>query len=347
MFAPNHYVPVLRWKPAEMGALAKLSAHDRERITPLIEIIPKDFGREGRCPRDVTRKKAKQIWSSWGRTPVFVDLGLLPPTAAAPLTHLLSECSREMKLRLVPVAATTRPIQALAAIRTFHKEHDSGVCLRVNGSQLDVRSIDATLRRLAVSPAECDFIVDLKGDFANLVTLCGALPHLSDWRSFAVLQGAFPRDLIGMPVGRCSIPRSDWLNWRRYTTSAAGAHRLPTFGDYTIQCPQYDEPPAHANFSASIRYAAHDHWLIMRGEGVFNKKGPGFAQWPAHAMLLREDPDFCGAAFSFGDAYIEERAVHPDRTGSASTWLRAGINHHIVYVLRQLANLPAQVTPGE
>lgn len=347
MFSANHYVPLLRWKLAEMGALRTLPAQDRERITPLIEIIPRDFGTGRPTLNEVTRNKAKQIWGHWGKTAAFVDLGLLPSARAPQVTDCLCECAQEMKLRLVPVVAPDRSRRAMAAVRRFHKQRDSGVCLRVDGCALDQPSVDLTLRHLAITPGECDLVVDLKGESRDLATLCSDLPHLSGWRSFTLLQGSFPQDLTGIPVGRYLIPRSDWANWSRYHASAPAGHRLPTFGDYTIQHPHFKEPPGRANFSASIRYATTNHWLIMRGEGVFNKTGPGFAQWPANAILLRDEPEYCGATFSYGDDYIDERASHPEKSGNAGTWLRAGINHHIVFVLRQLADLHEKPKPAE
>lgn len=79
--------------------------------------------------------------------------------------------------------------------------------------------------------------------------------------------------------------------------------------------------------------------MIMRGEGVFNDDGPGYAQWPANALLLSERAEFCGANFCYGDGYIAERSLQPDKTGNPETWLRAGINHHMTFVVRQIANL--------
>lgn len=38
----KHYVPVLRWKPAEQRALIALSPKLKGIITPLIEILPTD-----------------------------------------------------------------------------------------------------------------------------------------------------------------------------------------------------------------------------------------------------------------------------------------------------------------
>jgi hypothetical protein len=92
----------------------------------------------------------------------------------------------------------------------------------------------------------------------------------------------------------------------------------------------------HFNFSASIRYATPTGWLVMRGEGVLNEDGPGYAQWPAHAQLLSEHPEFTGSAYSWGDDFMQQMGSQLEKTGRAKDWLGAGINHHLTMVVNQL-----------
>jgi len=63
----------------------------------------------------------------------------------------------------------------------------------------------------------------------------------------------------------------------------------------------------------------------------------GNAQYPAEAQLLCEMDEFCGTRFSAGDRYLYETSKMPNRPGTPFTWLRAGINHHMVYTARQIA----------
>jgi hypothetical protein len=112
---------------------------------------------------------------------------------------------------------------------------------------------------------------------------------------------------------------------------------LPSFGDYTIQHPIFYEPVEGANVSASIRYTSEAYWVVMRGEGLRNRDGAGFAQYPANAELLLSRKEFCGSHFSYGDAYIWQMGSHQSPTnGNPETWLRAGINHHLVFQARQI-----------
>ncbi|MCH8961308.1 MAG: hypothetical protein IH820_08305, partial [Bacteroidetes bacterium] len=54
--------------------------------------------------------------------------------------------------------------------------------------------------------------------------------------------------------------------------------------------------------------------------------------------------EFCGADFSAGDAYFVRMGSQLENggikeSGGAETWIRAGINHHLTFVVRQIASL--------
>ncbi len=119
---------------------------------------------------------------------------------------------------------------------------------------------------------------------------------------------------------------------------------MPAYGDYTVQHPVFRGPGFGLNFSASIRYTAEDDFVIMRGEGVRNDDGPGYAQWPANAMMLCERREFQGEDFSAGDRYIKEMSKEVEkngsgRTGGPGTWLQAAFNRHLTLTVRQISSL--------
>ena len=119
---------------------------------------------------------------------------------------------------------------------------------------------------------------------------------------------------------------------------------MPSYGDYVVAHPKFEEPGPGLNPSASIRYAADGHWVIMRGEGIRNDDGPGLSQYPTNATLLCDRPEFRGGDFSSGDRYIEKMAEEiakngGGRTGNLKTWLQAGINHHLTLTVQQIASL--------
>jgi hypothetical protein len=349
----KHYVPILRWKRAEWIALRLLRDPDRRAMTPLLELVPGSFGPNSQNQiqpaENVLTNIATEIGKDWGSLRVFVDLWLLSPmprlaSGTHPLVYFTTE-ARSRRLTVVPVTGLCRDAAYQRAVAVTTRSDGLGVCLRIHPSELtsdlDAR-VDGLLGLLGVQKAEVDICLDYQNCIPStreLVRLESTVPTLNAWRTFTVASGAFPRDLQGFSRGQHLLPRADWRAWRGHVTAQRSAVRLPAYGDYTIQCGTFAQPPERANFSASIRYTAPDDWVIMRGEGVFHDGSPGFAQWPANAQLLCGRPEFCGSNFSEGDRYIHEMASQSRRTGSAETWLRAGINHHLTLVARQVANL--------
>jgi len=50
-------------------------------------------------------------------------------------------------------------------------------------------------------------------------------------------------------------------------------------------------------------------------------------------------PEFCGAGFSKGDEYIVEHSNGYRNPGNPETWIRAAINHHLVFTARQIRDI--------
>jgi hypothetical protein len=303
-------------------------------------------------------KVADDIGKNWGREPLFVDLGLLGSEVTAadgrhPLAVLAGK-ARQQGLRVVPVTSLERSPVHQEAVASAARQDGNGVCLRLRGDDLTQNRLPDRLYELlsilSTDPSAVDLLVDLgtyDEDCPTFQWICRQLPDLFHWRTFTIVMGSFPKDLTGFKVGQHLLPRWEWKYWRDQVMGREWLPRAPTFGDYTIQHPVFSEPPAMASFSASIRYTTTEDWVIMRGESVFKDGGPGFAQWPANATLLCRRVEFCGADFSDGDRYICERSVIGCKTGNAETWLRAGLNHHMTFVARQVANLPDPVAGAE
>jgi len=354
MFDHKHYVPILRWKRAEWVALGEIATEDRQHMTPLLELTPRSFqGRNDRPaphPEDVLTKNASDIGRYWEQAPFFADLCHLDPdlrtaNRTTPLQFLARE-ARARGLALIPVTGLRRDPGYQRAVASIAAEDRRGACVRVRVADIESSdfpdNLSSLLKLLGLRNAETDLLLDyevLPHGAPTIALLSNSIPDIDCWRTFTVASGTFPRDLTGFAVGQHTLPRFDWMRWRTQVSEGPIPRRLPAFSDYTIQHAAFSEPPERANFSASIRYTGDDYWVIMRGESVFKDDGPGFAQWPANAQMLCERGEYSGPTFSAGDQYIFQMAAQSLRTGSAETWLRAGINHHVTFVIRQIASL--------
>jgi len=375
MFDSNHYIPVLRWKAAEKEALHLISPESRKDVTPLIELMmPRPELYKGATKKERDEKKVEktpnELWEEsiilfnkalpklpediskcWGDTPIFVDVRFVDASIRAKALDELMILGKEHNLFLVPVVNMIPVIdlesdkQARDVAVKYAKEGDRGLCLRLLRSNLRKETIadelSYFLKVSGLTEAQVDLIADIgvaDTEYATFTDSLQSIPNLAAWRTFSVISGAFPPDLSEFKVPDAyRIDRTDWCNWIN-PLSFEKLSRKPAFGDYTIQSPIYKEPPRISFPSASIRYTADDQWVIMRGQG-----GPGRKanQYLANARLLTDLPEFDGAAFSYGDSYIAEKAVDlaSKKTGSPTTWLVTGVNRHLMKVASQIAIL--------
>lgn len=368
MLTTKNYTPIFKWKRAEQGALKDLSDERKKEVTPLIEIVlPKLSDRK---PADIaytemvaeftenrTKDIPKEILDTWGEDLIFVDMSLVHPLELKQvgMTQVIKN-SLLLRLKLIPVFNLIDEVEYQQVAISSSREAGNGICLRVTAPELrDVAALNARIESLLatykLSPQEVDLLVDIKEisdetTYAKSALNSQQVIHLSEWRSFIFANGTFPQDLTGYKKeDDILIPRSEWLNWKRQQASQK-VTRKPTFADYTIRHPIYNEAAVNFAGTASLKYTLENDWSIMKGEVR------RFDHYLGHAALLMERDHFYGADFSAGDMYIKEKGLYlpeylrlkgldPAKakgTGRAEDWIRAGINHHLSVVVDQLAN---------
>jgi hypothetical protein len=354
MFNERHYVAVVRWKQAERLALRHLTFEDKQYITPIVELTPNILAKPG----SPLLKVVDEIVNDWGHAPAFLDLHHLwgsfrSQAGFHPLT-LVANYARSENLDLVYVTPLQPSPEFVEVLRAEILKDARGVCLRIPLGEARrascARAIDEVLDELRLDASDVDLVIDggIIGSHLSLNAVTSNLGNLTAWRSFTFLAGAFPKDLQGLDLGSNLLPRTEWQNWHVWKT-VAGQSRLPTFGDFTIQWASYEEPPEGWNPSASLRYTTYESWLVMRGEALRAPDGTTrYEQYPANAELLCARPEFCGESYSDGDHYIWAVATRRKATtGSPMSWLSAGINHHMSFVIRQLqGQFSAAESPG-
>ena len=218
------------------------------------------------------------------------------------------------------------------------------MCLRLNRHDLESGALACNVSTWISShetdPSQVHLVLDVQivdPTDQGYLRLYSDIPLLDKWKTVTIAGGSFPKDLQELSVGEHLLPRTEWDCWKQLVR--ARLLRIPTFGDYATLHPYLQPAFSGMNVSASIRYTTDEHWLVMRGEGLLNKDGAGHAQYPANAQLLMERPEFCGRDFSFGDNYIYERPFKIDQPGTPRNWVTAGVNHHVTFVVRQIARL--------
>ena len=367
------YIPILRWRPAEMAALEKLFLHDRENVTPLIEFImpAPSIDRESLKITKTPKEKflqalpdvTKGLLKSCGQKPIFIDVHLLDGDIRASSLKQILSSSSDLDLfsipvtYIIPVTSTRADIKTRTVVANYAKSSGHGLCIRIDKSHLeeDLPSrITDFVKDNGLDIENIDLLVDLRvidqdTTAENIARQLAQLPDLKKWRSFIVSGGVFPKYLTEFTAGNVyELERLDWKLWN--SLREIQLPRIPLFSDYTIQHPFYEY--VRAIGSASVRYTADDKWWIFRGKipGLINRKtkekGPGREQYIGHAQTLIKRDFYKKADYCFGDAEIA-RIADPDnkKPGSPTTWLTIGINHHITLTARQIAS-PAEEIEG-
>ena len=344
MFGHQHYVPVMRAKPAELRALRALDSGTRSRISPLLECPPRVLrGCDTLARLESRLEHIAAHLADWSGRSVFVDCDMVRSSHPQAIELLVG---RIASLRTQPVTVISLKTGLHSTysryVRSALSRHGAGLCLRISPEELKLSSINdrirACLNAYAARPAITDLIIDRGGVDSGSVTyqeFAHYIPWIQSWRTLTVLAGSFPEDLSRLAPGTTNrIQRFEWQQWQ---SLASWPGRRPAFGDYAIQHVVFREPVAVPNFSASVRYTIEDEYFVLRGEGVLNEDGPGYGQWNAWAALLIDRPEFFGTEFSAGDRYIAERATDWRKSGSAQSWLQAGFSHHLTTTALQVA----------
>ena len=89
----KHYIPILKWKPAERVALEKLNIEEKKYITPLIQLVmpspkilkkgEKEKTHDEQLEEIIVNFKSKipnvpeEILRFWGNDPIMIDLSLI------------------------------------------------------------------------------------------------------------------------------------------------------------------------------------------------------------------------------------------------------------------------------
>jgi hypothetical protein len=324
-------------------------------MTPLIEVIPPKFMIEKNTIvlkndseiRARSRTLIDKLRDSWALRSTFLDfqhlIGVYPREAVGLPIRCMGEHAAALDLNVIPVTGLRRGTHYQSSIASIVRTLGKGACIRLEITDLNdpklTSKLQKLIKQLGLTPSEMDLIVDYQvlepetyEDLGHLITV---LPIVQGWRSFTVLSGSFPENLKDFSLGSSPWERVEWVQWIKQIDKMHALGRIPTFGDYTIQHGLYKEPIKGGDVSASIRYTSDNEWLVFRGE---SRKKSGSDQYAAHAVMLQGRPEFKSGSFSYGDKYIDSMCLPSLNPGTPESWLCAGINHHLTFVIDQIAN---------
>jgi Beta protein len=358
MFDHTHYVPILKGKDGEYGALKELNGVTRSGLTPLVEIvsIPWDFQNDK--PKETIDRHlddvAEKMLASWGtaRTlfidPYWIDEAERMKDGRHYLTFVFDD-ARAKGLQAVPVTGLRRDLPYQQAVKAIMAADRRGACIRLENEDFSElfdlnRNLDDLLAALGVSKGDVDLLMDFREIGENQTasvalaaqSIISLLTNINDWRALIFAGTGFPSEMPG-PSTLTLAPRTEWIVWQQLAKHHKRLSRLPTFGDYAISNPQLldDVDPRMMRLSAAIRYTTDNDWLLLKA-GLLKRKG--FGQFHDLSKLLLRRPEYKGPAHCWGDGFINLCAGRTQNPGSLMTWRKVGTNHHMTLVRQQVAS---------
>lgn len=346
-FGPNHYVPVLKVKRGEKGALRLIRPDLRLTITPLLEIVEwKENESKPRLSDHLDTAFKNLAESVQGYPRCFLDARELATQGQVAAEEVFERAISD-GIPLIPVTGISGRDDVLAALGSSER----GLAIRLTRSDFEAGDLSRRLIKFAanynIGLEDTDLILDLgpveemviEGVTRLAVQFLGVIPHIQAWRTLTISASAFPKSMgVIDRNSHTEIERSEWKAWQELRKDERLV-RVPTYSDCAIQHPAGVEgfDPVRMQVSAAVRYALSDSWLLIKGEGTRARRLSVQFPWLAKQLVYGHLRDhFRGDTHCEGCASIKASADGQPRLGSAEVWRRIGTIHHVTEVTQAL-----------
>lgn len=345
MISEKQYVPILKGKDGEFSALAKLPSEQKERIVPIIDLVPNPSKKFNDHLKDIlgyVKKKWEQHRLFYIDGHMIQDYDYLS-TGIYSMKYIFSELHKD-NFNVIPVISNATGFEYNEQIKRILRIDNKGVCVRILRKAInDVNNeLEQILSFLEMDSSSVDLVFDLRSlkdlsvdkIYEWCVKTINELSNISNWRSLVLSGGNFPVDLTELKPDQIHlVPRNEWEVWKKLAERNE-IERLPSYSDYAISHPQMSEyGPGIPNASASIRYTHESDFYVYRGRGT---RQHHFEQFFELAEALVNSSEYYSKEHCAGDKFILKCAKEKKKPGSLRTWRWVGTNHHLTVVANQL-----------
>lgn len=343
------YVPILKSKQGEFKAMRELSTNVINSIIPLIEIV--DGGNlKKKSLQEFFQKKYNELINAWPlETRIFIDTSDLeqePGYAKSCISFF--RILNEANIFAIPVVNAKSKLEHVSCLKE-QVNSIGNVLIRVDAdTALNIdygEIIQPILTELEINVKNTYLMIDFADVPADqqriysstIEQIINNFHNIERFKEFVLAMTSFPRDLSSIkPDTIGAICRWEWVIYK--SLFGKQLDRYPVFSDYGISASEMvDFDPTKMTVSASVRYTSEDDWMIFKGRSVKH----GFDQFYRLSKLIIDSKYYSGELFSAGDKAIADKAIRRGTPGSLSIWRFIGANHHISFVVNQIAKLNA------
>lgn len=355
----KHYVPFLKMKQNEIGAICELKKDIRDGITPFFDIPrPKENTLAEIAER--LRIAKKQADMNLSGVTFYLDNFDIDDTISLDGRYQYETILDLFSAHhIIPVVGLNRdPRHNMAAIE-FSNRTNKKIVLRLTAqdiesyriskfeidsiySELSKQNIDYVdvvfdFRVITTDPAvlgasALKFLTYLEADhFANKIIIAGSsIP-------------ASVRDLLKTKEYTHIVRRECWL-WEYIKKNNTLSGRNLVFGDYGLVSPDYTDMELDFAMIQNIAapkafYTFQDSYFLVRG-GAFKTHPDKYGQYFSIADLIVGQKFFRPYTYSYGEKYIIDRCakakIKLKKAGSPGSWLKATLTTHITFIYNSL-----------
>lgn len=350
----HHYYPQLKWRPAEYESLIQLEQATVNGLTPIVTIPDIDWDYENECYKkslaSFLSNFGANLASSWSANrAILLDVKYLDDHGTNthhPLDMCIQDASSFGK-EIIPVIS---PSSSSNYIHAVQRNLKNGVAVSI--SPQTWHQFGQLINHFNLHPSFIDVIIDF-GDIQNAddslkqlaLNLYDTLAGQAHWRTLVISSTAYPASQTGIPQHQIHhIPRHEYELWA-YVVKNTTLNRTPCFSDYpTASSIISDVNPRFMSQYVAVRYSNDKSWIFIKGTAV---KGNGWEQTKDLCNILVNSCTYSvyGPQFSWGDDYINQRALGANKSGGSKEWRKVAHTHHLKLVVTQL-NALAQSLPA-
>lgn len=349
---PFFYMPILKWRMGEYQALMRLKTHIKDAILPLIVVPPVEYDFEEERPKktiqDHIEPFAKRYSAKWGQRNSLIDLHeslerALMDDGSLVVTHIFTSL-RSASLKATPVIKIDHNDAYLKAVKAIIAEDNNGVAIRLKLHHLMSPTLSNSINELVafldVSYRDVDLVIDLEvpQSFEPYTAFAQALSSaikriasINEFKSFTIAGMSLNLSEIRRPGGEPK--RHEWFLYQ-HLLKALDGFRKPTFGDYTIENPEFiSQDMRLINPAGKIVYTTENKWIVPKGKSFRDN----MQQMISHCKTIMDSGEYLGKDYSAGDKRIHDTFNKIEGTGNQGTWKEVGVSHHITLVVNQLS----------
>lgn len=351
----TNYVPFLKLKVNEIGALKTLSTDIKEKIVPFFDLVKRSDTSEVAFEDMVKRSATSVAKNLKGIHTFYLDnFDIDDQIIINKKNNYAFVIESFSDTEFIPVVGLDRTAGRNKLVFDYKKDgaiKSSTIAIRLVAE--DFKSFDLVRDEIGYLLEQGDGLfaewhlildnrvcmnIDVNKRTSELVQFIKACAKVFDFYSIIVVGSSIPSSIKEILPVESEIAHVR-TELRIYTEAAKelGGFNL-CLGDYTIVSPLYSDldipPEAMLNVIApKVIYSHGSVHYIGRG-GALRTHARGSMQYNDIAKKIISQPFYRGVAYSFGDEFLDEKANFVGNSVTPSSILKPTINTHITYMFK-------------